>query len=633
MQILVSLLGSPSIDQQEVSRFVSMLTQTASRTIGELCRKNGERIVGELMPILKNAISSPDPRTKEGACLAFSDVMASASKDAIEAHEDAIIAAVRGALVDPSADVRAAAARTFDTMQQHMGAKAIDQTIPTLLEAMRSEGETSETALQALKEVMSVRANSVFPVLLPTLTVQPISAFNARAIGALVQVAGSALNRRIDTLLGALVKSLEANPEEEVREELQDAVKSLVSAVEDSDGIHLLEMLLIGWAKDVNPVRRATACNIFGTMCQVNDADTDDYRTDWIRILVSLFDDSVDEVVTAAWEALEHFIKTVDKSELEDLVVPLRRSIEAVGAPGRPVPGFSRPKGVQSIVPVLLAGILSGTQEQREQAALAIGELVQRTTETAIKPYIIQLTGPLIRVISGQSIAPQIKGAILSTLTVLLEEVPQLVRPFHPQLTRTFVKSASDPAALSVRNRAAAGLGELMKHQPRVDPLITELIGGVRSAEKDIAPSVLGALGAVCASAGGNISGPAKASIIELVEECFAESRGESFSKAVGGILSGLAKHDPESIRPVVDTFLGAPTPPTPMVSTCILIVLEGAPDAFYELDAVEDIVKKVQASVGSDVGIIARPAREARELMRSIPRYAGDAGVQALLK
>ena len=53
----------------------------------------------------------------------------------------------------------------------------------------------------------------------------------------------------------------------------------------------------------------------------------------------------------------------------------------------------------------------------------------------------------------------------LATLTVLLEQVPALVRPFHPQLTRTFVKSASDPVALSVRNRAAVGLGELMKHQ------------------------------------------------------------------------------------------------------------------------------------------------------------------------
>ena len=80
--------------------------------------------------------------------------------------------------------------------------------------------------------------------------------------------------------------------------------------------------------------------------------------------------------------------------------------------PGQQVPGFSRPKGAQSIVPILLAGVLSGTQEQREQAALGIGELVQRTSEAAIKPYIIQLTGPLIRVISGQGLAPQIKSAM-----------------------------------------------------------------------------------------------------------------------------------------------------------------------------------------------------------------------------
>ena len=147
-------------------------------------------------------------------------------------------------------------------------------------------------------------------------------------------------------------------------------------------------------------------------MCQVNTADATEYRVDWIRILVSLFDDPVEDVVTAAWEALEFFVKTIDKDELEDMVVPLRRAIESAGSPGRRVAGFSRPKGVQSIVPILLAGVLSGTQEQREQAAYGIGDLVQRTSEAAIKPYLIQLTGPLIRVISGQAIAAQIKGAM-----------------------------------------------------------------------------------------------------------------------------------------------------------------------------------------------------------------------------
>lgn len=147
-------------------------------------------------------------------------------------------------------------------------------------------------------------------------------------------------------------------------------------------------------------------------MCQVSQADTSDYRVDWIRILVSLFDDPVEEVIHSAWLALDHFVKTIDKDELEDLVVPLRRTIESAGSAGRDVPGFSRPKGVQSIVPILLAGILNGTQEQREQAAYGIGDLVLRTSEAAIKPYIIQLTGPLIRVITGQSIAPQIKSAM-----------------------------------------------------------------------------------------------------------------------------------------------------------------------------------------------------------------------------
>lgn len=38
-----------------------------------------------------------------------------------------------------------------------MGARAIDETIPTLLEALRQPGESSGTALQALREVMTVR--------------------------------------------------------------------------------------------------------------------------------------------------------------------------------------------------------------------------------------------------------------------------------------------------------------------------------------------------------------------------------------------------------------------------------------------------------------------------------------------
>lgn len=63
---------------------------------------------------------------------------------------------VRVSLVDDEANVRSAAAKAFDILQDHLGAKAIDETIPTLLEALRQPGKGSGTALQALREVMNV---------------------------------------------------------------------------------------------------------------------------------------------------------------------------------------------------------------------------------------------------------------------------------------------------------------------------------------------------------------------------------------------------------------------------------------------------------------------------------------------
>ena len=73
-----------------------------------------------------------------------------------ENQENAIITIVRSSLVDDEAIVRTAAAKAFDILQEQLGSRAVDQTIPTLLEALRQPGESSGTALQALKEVMNV---------------------------------------------------------------------------------------------------------------------------------------------------------------------------------------------------------------------------------------------------------------------------------------------------------------------------------------------------------------------------------------------------------------------------------------------------------------------------------------------
>lgn len=63
-------------------------------------------------------------------------------------------------------------------------------------------------------------------------------------------------------------------------------------------------------------------------------------------------------------------------------------------------------------------------------------------------------------------------AAILLTLNNLLEKIPTFLKPFLPQLQRTFAKSLADTSSELLRSRAAKALGTLITLTPRIDPLI-----------------------------------------------------------------------------------------------------------------------------------------------------------------
>ncbi|CAL1711997.1 unnamed protein product [Somion occarium] len=615
---IIALLSSSEPDQQE----------TAARTVAELCRKSGEKILGEIMIILRHKSSSTDPQTREGVCLLLCELMESTTDSQREDHEDAIISMVRVSLVDDEANVRSAAAKAFDILQEQVGAKAIDQTIPTLLEALRQPGQSSGTALQALREVMNVRASTVFPVLIPTLTASPMTVFNARALASLVTVAGSALSRRLTVILNALVKELEAqdkNAESELKTALEDALRALLQAICDAEGLNTLMLLLLGWAKHESVDRRVSACSIFTIFCQVSELDNSLYRVDWVRQLISLLDDPQVPVHTSAWNAFDVFVKSIPKDELEPLVVPLRRTIEDTGAPGTYVPGFSLPKGVSSTVPIIIAGLTTGSNEQRENAAYAIADLVERTEESAIKPFVVPFTGPLIRVATqATTYPPGVKMAILTALETMLERIPVFVKPFFPQLQRTFVKSASDPSSLAVRMKAAQALGVLMKNQPRVDPVVTELITGVKNNDDSIASSLVLALAYVVSNGDANIGEKAREACMDIVAEAFKEHHDESFVQSTAALFAALASH-PDLLRPIVEAHLVAGTPQSALASHCIAAVLSPSEDGqnkdttlFHDLSVLPSVSRKIQESVANEKPSISRPAREARDLLKS---------------
>ena len=169
--------------------------------------------------------------------------------------------------------------------------------------------------------------------------------------------------------------------------------------------------------------------------------------------------------------------------------------------------------------------------------------MINRVSEVCLKPYVTQITGPLIRVI-GDRFAPPVKTAILSTLGLLLTKVPTLLKPFLPQLQRTFVKSLSESGGTAaMRAKTAQCLSALIPLQTRLDPLVLELVQGLKASDESVEPAmwdaIYGLLRGVARDPAKNINKASQDSIIMLVLEKLLKSGAES-----GGRVSrvGAAK-------------------------------------------------------------------------------------------
>ncbi|CAG8475625.1 4963_t:CDS:10 [Paraglomus occultum] len=579
MTIIIRNLASTSIDQRQV----------AARTLGELVRKLGESVLSEIVPILEKGLDSSESGTRQGVCIALSEIMGTAGKLQIIDFMDSIISAVRKALVDESAEVREAAAQAFDALQQHVGPKAIDEILPSLLNSLQSE-ENSTYALEALKEIMTVRANIVFPVLIPTLITVPITTFNARALASLVTVAGPVLNRRLTNILSALMNSIIMETNQATIQELRETEKALLLSIDNAEGLQTLMMMLFETVKSEQPSQRAATCDVIAIFCSESSMDFSRYVVDWIDILISLLDDRQMDVVRSAWGALHAVTSSVKREELERLVVPVRKAVKNTGIAGVDLPGFCLPKGISPILPIFSQGLMYGTAEIREQAALGIGDLIQRTAAEALRPFVTQITGPLIRII-GERYPPQVKAAILQTLSLLLTKVPTHLKPFLPQLQRTFIKSLTDPSSAQVRIRAASALGILISLQTRVDPLVAELVSGIKSSEPNVKETMLSALASVLNKAGGGMSEVSKKGVIGVVSTGLNDT-AEGMIIGAAKVLGNLCKHiSPEETRSIITSYVLTPGAPPLGSLYAINAILVETPQMFQQLGLTEEVI------------------------------------------
>ncbi|CBY01879.1 hypothetical protein IAQ61_006478 [Plenodomus lingam] len=507
-QLIIRRLASSNMEQKVI----------AGNALGELIRKAGDGVLATLLPTLEEGLHTTDTDAKQGICIALRELIASASPEQIEDYEKTLIQVVRTALVDPNVDVREAAAEAFDALQQILGKRAVDQVLPYLLNLLRGEDD-AQNALSALLTLLTdqARSNIILPNLLPTLLTSPMSAFNARAIASLAEVASSAMTRRLPNILNTIMDNAITIKDEALKAEFESSFDKVLLSVDEYDGLNTAMSVMLALSKHDDERRRARADMHLARFFADSEVDFSRYYPDLIRALLVSFDDSDIEVVKAAWTALSTLTtKRLRKEEMESLVISTRQTLSQVGVAGADLPGFSLPKGINAILPIFLQGLMNGTVEQRTQAALAISDIIDRTSAKALQPFVTQITGPLIRVVTERS--TEVKAAILLTLNNLLEKIPAFLKPFLPQLQRTFAKALADTSSDVLRARAAKALGTLIKLTPRVDPLIAELVTGSKTADEAVKTAMLKALFEVVSKAGKNMNEASRNTILGLID-------------------------------------------------------------------------------------------------------------------
>lgn len=513
MNTLITSLASASSERRQV----------AGRSLGELVRKLGERVLPSIIPILAQGLQDSNGSRRQGVCSGLSEVMASAGKHQLVTFMGDLIPTIRTALCDSVSEVREAAGLAFSTLYKSAGMQAIDEIVPTLLHALEDE-ETSATALDGLKQILSVRTAAVLPHILPKLVHPPLSAFNAHAIGALADVAGPGLNSHLGTVLPPLIAAM-GDDDQEVASLAKKSAETVVMVIDEEGLYSLIAELLKSLGDTQASVRRGSAY-LSGFFFKNSKLDLLDESPNLVTTLIVMLTDPDLATVQSCWEALGCVIGSLPKEILPTYVKVVRDAVstardkERRKRKGGPIliPGLCLPKALQPILPVFLQGLMSGSAELREQAAEGLGELIDVTSENALKPFVVPITGPLIRII-GDRFPWQVKSAILSTLGILISKGGIALKPFLPQLQTTFVKCLQDNTRV-VRSSSALALGKLSALSTRVDPLVNDLLSNLQVAsEGGVKEAILVALQGVLKYAGKSVTSSVISRVLIVLQD------------------------------------------------------------------------------------------------------------------
>lgn len=592
---------------EKLSSDIPDLRLVASRALGEVVRKQGDRILPRIVPLLQAGLDSDDQAMRQGVVLGLAEVLAAASQKQIEVFIDILTPALQQALCDVSTDVRAQGAKAFLTLFKAIGPRCMHDIVPLLLAEL--EGPDIDTAsneymyaLQGLKEVVQARPRDLLEYLLPRLLTSTkgsggLQACSARVLEAVVAVAGAALNHHFAELVSGLVYELYtasdsvvalantvaqqqelegSNSTEEYstqeqysREVLRfEAIKSAASGVMaavTTSGVNSI-MLDLGrqMEHETNARRRRWGCWLLQMfITRSSRADFGDYITIILKHLLSRVIETDKAVLQAASDALLALSVSSNACCTLDVLMEhvefIKNYLASVASDARHRAG-SRVEAMYDDKGQFLMPMFSLPKALEPFLTIFIyglmngSNLIRETAADAIGELIsmsdpVQLKPYLIKTtgplirVVGDRYPSPVKAAILQTLGALLDKGGASLKAFVPQLQTTFVKALSDPSK-QVRRYASTGLARLMPLTARVDSLITELCNNVVCLQAEGSNAIKTSV--LEALSGVLMRGGDKAGVIAM----------DKAAEAIGQCLDG--DDDDENVRHAASAGVGA---------------------------------------------------------------------------
>ncbi|CAI5723276.1 unnamed protein product [Hyaloperonospora brassicae] len=543
----------------------------AGRTLGDIVRKLGEHVLPEVVPILRAGLSPSLPiGRRQGACIGLAEVIDCCTKKQIEDYVDTLLDAVLDGICDEVAEVRASAAHAFDVLHRGIGYRAIDETVPKILERIHSSpsAEEQERALLGLQEILRVKSREVLPYLIPRLLVKPVTASAAFTVSRVAQATGAVIHFQVERIFAAFfaqyVELLEDGSSDAAKAALAENIKSSLREVVlhvEAPGVHWLAIELCKYCESENVLERVLAFELVAAFCSHASVPYNDQAPLFLKQIVLHLNEQSDPVVRAASAALkgmnvttrpEAFAQHLDfiRQSINSMVSDARHRKGGVGDGEYLLPGLCIPHGLEPFLPGYQWALMNGSPVLRQSAAAGLGELVELSSASSLRPYLIKLTGPLIR-IAGDRFPGHVKAAILQTLEIILTKGGVALKPFLPQLQTTFIKALND-TAVDVRARGASALRLLVTLSPRVEPLLTELTERLRTTTGGVREANLEAVASVVERVGGKLSAVGRSTLENALEEMLESSEDalrDGASRCLASCVATTASSDVEAAR------------------------------------------------------------------------------------